>query len=54
MNNPEIVTRLISPHTGEEIILTKWGDNDYDAYWTSSDCSVRGTFDQIMKEIEEG
>jgi len=54
MNNPRTVCKLISNHTGEEIILTQWGDDDYDAYWTESDCSVRGTLSQVIKEIEEG
>ena len=52
MNNPVVVDRMLNPR-GEEIILTQWGDDDYDAYWTNRNYSVRGTLEQIMEEIKE-
>lgn len=35
------------------IIITKYGENDFDAYFVNSDCSVRGTKHDILQEIKE-
>jgi hypothetical protein len=54
MDNPVIISRLTSMVTGEEIQIIQYGHDDYEAYWTQSDCSVRGTLAQILDEVWEG
>ena len=54
MDNPVIVSRLTSMVTGEEIQIIQHGHDDYEAYWTQSDYSVRGTLAQILDEVWEG
>lgn len=51
MDNPVTETRMIDPKTGDEVILTQLGSDDYVAYWMNGDCSVRGTLQQVLKEI---
>lgn len=36
----------------ELIIIQRWGQNDYDVYFSESDCSVRGTLLEVIQEIE--
>lgn len=37
----------------EKIIITRHGVDDYSVYFTMTDCSVRGTYKEIMQEIME-
>lgn len=37
----------------EKIIVTRHGVDDYSVYFTAADCSVRGTYKEIMQEIIE-
>lgn len=36
----------------EVILVHRWGQNDYDVYFSESDCSVRGTLLEVISEIE--
>ena len=36
---------------GQDVIVTRWGVNDYDAYFTEDDFSVRGTFSEVLENI---
>lgn len=36
-----------------KIILQQYGEDDYAYYDEFYDCSVRGTYDEIMKELSE-
>lgn len=33
------------------MVVTRWAKNDYDVYFPDDDCSVRGTFADIIDEI---
>ena len=35
----------------EKIIVTRFGNDDYDVYFDDDDCSVRGTFSDVVSEI---
>ena len=54
VDNPVLVSRLTSMVTGEEIQIIQHGHDDYEAYWTQSDYSVRGPLAQILDEVWEG
>ena len=38
---------------GSNVTVTQWGENDWDVYFEKYDCSVRGTFADIIREIIE-
>lgn len=37
----------------QKIIVTRWGEDDYDVYFDAYDSSVRGTFADVIEEILE-
>lgn len=35
----------------QKIVVTRWGEDDYDVYFDAYDCSVRGTFADVINQI---
>lgn len=49
---------IVGRNTGQKITITRYGVNDYSAWWHETDletdgCSVRGTLAQIITEIKD-
>lgn len=52
---------FIGAKSGDLITITKWGEDDYDAWWRdpgsahdpTAGCSVRGTAKEIINELKE-
>ena len=36
---------------GQDVIVTRHGENDYDAYFMDEDFSIRGTFGEVLDNI---
>lgn len=54
VDNPVLVSRLTSMVTGEEIQIIQHGYDDYEATWTESKISVRGTLNFVLENVWEG
>jgi hypothetical protein len=54
MDNPVIISRMTSMVTGEEIQIVQYGRDDYEATWTESKISVRGTLNFVLENVWEG
>ena len=44
---------MILKNETEEIMIWRFGVNDYSAEFINAECSVRGTLKEIMEEISE-
>ena len=53
-DNPVLVSRLTSMVTGKEIQIVQYGRDDYEATWTESKISVRGTLNFVLENVWEG
>ena len=52
MENRILATLETKLSDGKETIeIWRYGNNDYAAYFHNADCSVRGTFLEVMAEI---